>query len=571
MTYIPAVVANVSAVNSTTTALGSGGVFAGTPEDVTQYASISVGFYVQPYTATGNIFVQFSNTSSVGSWTPVSNTVTTVTPLTANGFTLDVITAAQYYRVIYVNDTTVQTKLMIQTIFHPQARIAQATTRYAQTPTDYTDVLNTRSIIWGKTAGGGIYEPVATNGENSLVVNVAEPSTAFGSVDVSQDTPTCQVDFIYGINLLLTSNSTASGGTIGWYDGTANVATVATVSSSASLLSQRYIRYRPGEGVKGRFTAMFTSGLAGNTQLAGLASGTIDGMFWGYNGTSFGIMYRNRSVDTWFPQASWNIDTMTGGTASGQILDPTKLNVYQVKFQYLGGGDIFFYVLNSYTGRFNLVHILRNANTATQTNFRNPSMNMLWTTYNSPSSTAVCKVSGASCAMFIEGMRVFLGPLNSEDGYLTATPNLTLTSVLAIRNATTFNGIPNRAFVHLRSMSVAINGGTSATIVIIRLMKNYTSGPTVFNPLYGTTANQGVTITGGQSCVSSNVTAPTNYVTVSGGTQIFSTTVSATSSGTIDLSPFDISIFPGDTVSFASYGTASTPLVGVSAVWNEDI
>lgn len=168
-------------------------------------------------------------------------------------------------------------------------------------------------------------------------------------------------------------------------------------------------------------------------------------------------------------------------------------------------------------------------------------------------------------------MRVFLGPLNSEDGYLTATPNLTLTSVLAIRNATTFNGIPNRAFVHLRSMSVAINGGTSATIVIIRLMKNYTSGPTVFNPLYGTTANQGVTITGGQSCVSSNVTAPTNYVTVSGGTQIFSTTVSATSSGTIDLSPFDISIFPGDTVSFASYGTASTPLVGVTAVWNEDI
>jgi hypothetical protein len=571
MTYIPVATATISTVNSTSAALGAGATFTGTPEDVSQYASLSVSYYVQPYTATGNIFVQFSNTASP--FYAFSNTVTLVSPITSNGFTLDVITAAQYFRIVYVNDSTVQTALMVQSIFHPQARIAQATTRYAQTPTDYTDVLNTRSIIWGKTLGGGVYEPVATNGENSLIVTVADPRTAFGSLDVSQDTPTCQVDFIYGINTILTSNSTASGGLVQWYNGMANVATVATVSSSASLRSQRYVRYRPGEGVKGRWTAMFTTGQAGNTQLAGLASDSTDGMFWGYNGTSFGIMYRNRSVDTWTPQASWNIDPMNGsvGSSSGQILDPTKLNVYQVKFQYLGGGNVFFYVLDSKTGRFDLVHVFRNANTTTQTNFRNPSMNMLWTTYNSVSSTAVCKVSGASCALFVEGVRVFLGPLQSEDGYLTATPNTTLTSALAIRNATTFNGIPNKAFLHLRSISVAINGGSTATIVILRIIKNYTSGPTTFTAVNGTTADNGVTITNGQACTSSSVPAPTSYVTVSGGTQIFSTVVSATSLAVIDLTPYDISIFPGDTVSFAAFGTANTPLVGVSVVWNEDI
>jgi hypothetical protein len=432
---------------------------------------------------------------------------------------------------------------------------------------------NARTIIWGKTLGGGVYEPVATNGDNSLVVSIAEPSTAFGEMNTAENTPTCQVDFIYGINTNLTSNTTASGGLVQWYDGMANVATTATVSSSASLLSKRYVRYRPGEGVKGRWTAMFTTGVAGNTQLAGLASDSTDGMFYGYNGTSFGIMYRNRSVDTWTPQASWNVDPMMNGVAStsGQVLDPTKLNVYQVKFQYLGGGNMFFYVLNSFTGRFVLVNVIRNANTSTQTNFRNPSMNMLWTTYNSVSSTAVCKVSGGSCALFVEGMRVFLGPLNSEDAYLTAVPNTTLTSVMGVRNATTFNGIPNRAFLHLRSVSVAINGGTTATIVILRILRNYTSGPTVFVPIQGTTSNNGVTITNGQSCASSNVSAPTGYVTVSGGTQIFSTVVSATSLAVIDLTPYEISVFPGDTVSFAAYGTASTPLVGVSAVWNEDI
>ena len=175
---------------------------------------------------------------------------------------------------------------------------------------------NARTIIWGKTLGGGVYEPVATNGDNSLVVSIAEPSTAFGEMNTAENTPTCQVDFIYGINTNLTSNTTASGGLVQWYDGMANVATTATVSSSASLLSKRYVRYRPGEGVKGRWTAMFTTGVAGNTQLAGLASDSTDGMFYGYNGTSFGIMYRNRSVDTWTPQASWNVDPMMNGVAS---------------------------------------------------------------------------------------------------------------------------------------------------------------------------------------------------------------------------------------------------------------
>jgi hypothetical protein len=462
---------------------------------------------------------------------------------------------------------------MIQTIYHPAARIAVKTNRTAELFTDYTDCIDTRSLLWGKTLGGGKYEQIASNGDNSLVVSVVEPRGAFGAMDVSQDTPTAQVDFIYGINTNLTSNTTASGGVVGWNDGLMNVVTVATVSSSASLSSQRYVRYRPGEGIKGRWTAMFTTGVAGNTQLAGLSSGTTDGLFWGYNGTSFGIMYRNRSVDTWTPQASWNVDPMLGGIASGsgQILNPAKINVYQIKFQYLGGGNMFFYVLNGITGRFDLVHVIRNANSATQTNFRNPSMNMLWTTYNSASSTAVCKVSGGSCAMFVEGMRTFLGPLVSEDAYLTAVPNTTLTSVLAVRNATTFNGIPNRAFLHIRSISVAINGGSTSTIVILRILRNYATGPTVFTPLNGTTANNGVTITGGQSCASSNVPAPTSYVTVSSGTQIFSTVVSATSLAVIDMTPYEISIFPGDTISFAAYGTASTPLVGVTAVWNEDI
>ena len=203
MTFIPTVVANVSSLNSTTTPLTGGATFTGTPEDVSQYSSLSVSYYVQPSNATGNIFVQFSNVSTNAGWIPISNTISQVTSLTANGFTLDTTMTCQYIRVLYINDSIPQTSFSIQSIYHPQARIAIKTTRAAELMTDFTDTINTRTLIMGKTFGGGVYEPVATNGENSLVVTVADPRTAFGELQVSQMTPVAQLDFC----LLYTSPS----------------------------------------------------------------------------------------------------------------------------------------------------------------------------------------------------------------------------------------------------------------------------------------------------------------------------------------------------------------------------
>jgi len=66
------------------------------------------------------------------------------------------------------------------------------------------------------------------------------------------------------------------------------------------------------------------------------AGDDVDGLFFGFNGTSFGIMTRNDSVDTWVAQADWNGDKMdgTGGASNptGQNLDPTKGNVYHINF-----------------------------------------------------------------------------------------------------------------------------------------------------------------------------------------------------------------------------------------------
>jgi len=565
MTYIPLATANVSVANSTSTALGAGQTFSGTPEDVSQYSSLSVSYYVQPTTATGNVYVQFSNTASP--FYAVSNTVNAVTTASSNGFTIDTTMTAQYFRVVYVNDSTVQTGLMIQSIYHPQARIAVKTSRLAESMTDYTDTLNTRALLWGKTAGGNVYEQIASNGENSLVVNLAEPSAAFGEINTADNTPTCQVDFVYGINTTLVSNTVSNNATVSATNGMAVLTTGTQVNSVALLRTLNYVKYRPGQGAKSRFTALFTTGVTGSTQIAGTIGNGTDGVAFGYNGTSFGVLYRHNSTDTWIPQSTWNYDTMLGGTASGKVIDPTKLNVYQIKFQYLGGGNIFYYVLNDFTGRWVLVHMVRNAGTLTAPIFRNPSMPIAFEARNTTNTSAVV-IKTASVGQFLEGPRVFLGPRSAIDGANSSIPATTQTSIVTLRNATTYNGLGNFSIAHLRQLSISSNDtGTTKGCVNLRVVRNPTTSFTLFVPVKGTTADGGVTITGGQSTMSSNAAA----LTVTGGTVIYTMTINIGGSNTMDVTPMDINVYPGDVLAICAYSTASGPVVGVSASWNEDI
>lgn len=590
MTYIPAVTANVSAANSTSTALGASQTFTGTPEDVTQYASASIAFYVTPVNATGNIYVQFSNTSSVSNWVAVSNTVTAVNSVTAVGFTLDVTLAAQYYRIVYVNDSTVQTSFMIQTIFHPQARVAVATTRYAQTPTDYTDMLNTRSILWGKTPGGNIYEPVATNGENSLVVNIADPRTAFGELSVAVNTPISQTDFVYGINTVITSNVTAgSNATISVANGLMSVtANAASGASMAMFRPKKFIKYRPGESSVTRITGVFTSGAPANSlQFCGTgflepsSNVMLDGMGFGYQGASFGIIWTRNSSIQFIPQSSWNLDTMQGTGKSGFTLDPTKINIFQLKFQYLGGGNLFFYVMPATTGRWVLVHMVQNAGTLTTPVFRDPTMHAMWYSncYAVGSNTPVV-VQGASLGQFLEGERRFLGPKGSYAYAPSASvTNNVNTMMFALHNATYFNGLANRSQAHIRSVSFGGNGtGTGSNqpggVIVMTLTRNPTTGgPTLFTPYNGTlgTGLAGSNIIG-QSSVSSNIVQLTG---ISGGNNGFTQVLAiGGQSGNIDLTDYEITLNPGDTLCFTANVVTSgggTCYIGSSVFWVEDI
>lgn len=139
-------------------------------------------------------------------------------------------------------------------------------------------------------SSGGNTATITNN--KSLQTTLSPASqTAFGEVLTAQPFPVIAYEFNYNINADLLDARQNASGTITVSSTRAAVASGAAANSAAYLVGLRTIRYRPGEGVCARFTALFTTGVANNTQVIGVGD-VGDGYFFGYNGTSFGIMRR---------------------------------------------------------------------------------------------------------------------------------------------------------------------------------------------------------------------------------------------------------------------------------------
>lgn len=156
-----------------------------------------------------------------------------------------------------------------------------------------------RSIIVGETDGGKFLNvPVDTNGH--LEVALHSPLNPFGSVHTENLSPVFQTDAVYGINSAQVITTSAGTGSYSGNDSMFSVSTGTTIYSQASLQSRRRLRYRPGQGVVGRFTARYTSPSPLSYQIAGFGHAE-DGVYFGYKDLAgstpeFGILYTKRGV-----------------------------------------------------------------------------------------------------------------------------------------------------------------------------------------------------------------------------------------------------------------------------------
>lgn len=384
--------------------------------------------------------------------------------------------------------------------------------------------------------------------------------SAFGDLIAVDNTPVIQLDFVYGINSQTASTSITTTGVADTNASRLRLQTGVGAAGAASLTSTRIARYRAGQGMTARFTAAWTSSASNSTQFVGVGNSQV-GYFFGFNGTSFGLSIRNGGSDNFVAQTDWNGDKCNGTGSSGFNWNKTFGNVMQVRYPFLGYGAITFWVQNPTNGAWILCHTIQYPNSTASVQVSNPSFPFFAVVTNAGNTSNLIMYVG-SVGVFISGQRQFLGAQWAAGAIKNAIT--TEANLFNVRNCTTYNTVLNSGLVRLRSISAGTDNGNG--IATIRLKQGVTiGGSPSFSPISGSTVDQGVTITNGNSIASLDVAG-----TGTAGTTIFNLALARNSNFSIDLTPFSIFLAPVQTLTVTAESTASASIF-VSLNWQEDV
>lgn len=523
--YYPRVVNRVDSNNSSTTILTANSVFTGLSTEIQNYGSISICVI-----ASSSGILRLQQSTNGVDW----DTVKTYSVISNVAENSTVSIASRYYRLVYTNGSIDQTYFRLQSLL--QVRVATN---------------NLDDEVSGELVTTRDYASLLTIGPNrNLYVTCKQPKSSFGDIRLSQLTPTLQINFAYGLNTNLINSSTLVSGSVTATNGLAVISSGATTNSSATMISKRSFKHRNGQGGVARFSAIFTTGVLGSTQLAGIGT-TTDGYFFGYNDNVYGILYRSSAsgvaVDTWIPQSSWNVNKLS---TTEFLLDPTKGNVYQIVFDPHGYGNVLFYVFSPETSDFALVHVLKYANVNSLTATRIPVYPFYFYAANTTNSTNV-QVSSASIAQFTDGIRRILNggvfSLEYYDSLRTSYRN-----TITLQNPTTLNGQTNYTTAQITHIS--ISGLANSNIVNLVILINPTLGGTLaLNPVPNATLFYDI--------IANNIT---------GGIPVFNLATASSGSNKIDLRNYNIYCHPGDLVTIATKSSTNTN-AQVTVSWSEDI
>ena len=206
-------------------------------------------------------------------------------------------------------------------------------------------------------AAEGDAVPLRVDSEGHLHVHshLFDPGTidSFGHLLTASAANQIDIQFFRDTPANLLTVTTAGGGATSQVGGAGKFETSAAGTANAKGVTTQNTSYRSGAEIFAIFTATFTTPTDGNGfQRIGLYDDN-DGMFIGFEGTSFGVTVRNGASDTTVAKASFSEDDLTGAVGSKftragvpEAIDLTKLNVFRIRYGWLGGAPIEFEVLS---------------------------------------------------------------------------------------------------------------------------------------------------------------------------------------------------------------------------------
>lgn len=387
--------------------------------------------------------------------------------------------------------------------------------------------------------------------------------TAFGDNRTAELHPQIQQSFEYTVgNTDLNTNTVTNSGTVTQGLGMGVVSTGTTTDSIAWLRSEHHAKYRPGLGGLLRFSALFTTPITGTEQFIGImdergsSADFVNGYALGYNDdTEIKILRWQNDVLFEVAQSDWD-DSLDGLGRSGLDIDFTKLNVFDIQYQYLGAGSINYWVENPITGIPFIFHSIQYANANISPSTHNPNYHfVIYVDNGATTSDLVMKIG--SYGYFIEGLTRHIEvhqPQNSSETR-QKTGVTTEVAIFSIRNKATYASKTNFIDIYLEHWTGSIEASSTNNLGSIRLVRNTTLGGTPsWNDINATNSVVEIDIAG---------------TTLTGGTELIPSELAGKNDrNNENISPFEFLIHPGETITLAASSANSATIRG-SLLWRE--
>lgn len=389
------------------------------------------------------------------------------------------------------------------------------------------------------------------------------PLSAFGDLRVINLSPIFQYSFEYTVsNTDLILNTLTNGGTVTQASAMAVVSSSATTASTALLQSVRHAKYMAGLGALLRFSLLLTTGATGTEQYAGItdevgsSAAFKNGLAVGFDGATFGFHRFVNDTKVTVNQSAFNGDTLDGNGSSGMTIDHTKLNVWQIRYQYLGAGEIELCVENPATGNFITVHTIQFANSSITPSSFNPNYRFMMFVNNKATTTDIF-AKCASCAYFIEGDVEFkeLQRPQFGSGERQKTAVTAEVAICTIKNKTTYASKTNFIDALVENIGLSIEASSANNLGKIRLVRNATLGGTpVFNDINTTDSIMSIDTAG---------------TTVTGGKELFTVPLAGKNDReSLNLIEYKIMLLAGDTITVAG-SSSNSATINTSLLWKE--
>lgn len=143
-------IGTVSVANSTVTPLAANATFTGTSEDVTDYSSITVQIFTDQASAASGFKPQYSPDGT--NWDDGDTYTIAATPAN-NGKYFSFPTQAKYFRMVYINGSTIQTAFRLQTIFR-RSTVKSSSHRLGDYIDDENDAELVKANMMARTVAG---------------------------------------------------------------------------------------------------------------------------------------------------------------------------------------------------------------------------------------------------------------------------------------------------------------------------------------------------------------------------------------------------------------------------------